>query len=59
MQSGEENKKWAYDHYHMYDGFAIFLELIQVSLMHLGLELISKGFTSSRSSNGGLDWSFA
>ncbi len=55
MQSGEENKKGTYDHYHMCDGFEISFDLILVSLMHLCLFIIYKYSTSNRSSNGGLD----
>jgi hypothetical protein len=52
--SGEEIKKWPYDHYHMLVEFEIFFDLNMVSLMHLGLFLIYKCFTNKRSSNGGL-----
>jgi hypothetical protein len=54
VQSGEENKKGTYDHYHMCEGFEIFFGWILVSLMQLGLFIISKHSTSKRSNKDGL-----
>jgi hypothetical protein len=54
VQSGEENKKGTYDHYHMYVSFEFCFDLILVSLMQLCWFIIYKSFTNNRSSNGGL-----
>jgi hypothetical protein len=54
VQSGEENIKVTYDHYHMCEGFEISFGLILVSLMQLCLFIIYKSFTNQGSSKGGL-----
>jgi hypothetical protein len=59
VQSGEENIKVTYDHYHMWIEFEISFDWILVSLMQLCLFIIYKSFTSKRSSKGGLGWRFA
>jgi hypothetical protein len=54
VQSGEENIKVTYDHYHMYVSFKFSFDLILVSLMQMCLFIIYKYSISKRSSNGGL-----